>query len=139
MCTAKVLSLLADTFVTSLYKDRRGLVWIGTRVELIVYDEYRDTLYRLTQKDGLSNPYVRTVTEDNAKNVWVSTDNGLTCVSVKKSGVSSWAFVCTPYFEEDGLQNSMFSSNVTCHTRKGDCLIGSTNGYLCILQNRSQP
>ena len=130
---------LADTFVTSLYKDRRGLVWIGTRVELIVYDEYRDTLYRLTQKDGLSNPYVRTVTEDNAKNVWVSTDNGLTCVSVKKSGVSSWSFVCTPYFEEDGLQNSMFSSNVTCHTRKGDCLIGSTNGYLCILQNRSQP
>ena len=129
------LNPLEDVFITSLYKDCRGLIWIGTRTGLKVYDERHNTFYQILQKDGLSNPYVRTLIEDNSKNVWASTDNGLTCIQTKRLDNGGYSFVCTPFFEEDGLQNSAFNSNVACLTRMG-CLIGSTNGYLCIHENR---
>lgn len=134
----KGLRSLSETLVTSLYKDSRGLMWVGTRTGLRVYDEHADTLYQITQKEGLSNLYVRAVIEDGSHSVWAGTDNGLTRIVPKKGSSGKYEFVCTPYFEEDGLLSSMFNSNAACRSHSGTCLIGSTNGYLCIRQNAGE-
>ena len=126
---------LTDDFITSLDKDERGLVWIGTRTGLKIYDEARDTLFSLTEEDGLSNNFVRAVLGDRELNMWVSTDNGLTFVKTTKSDDGGYSFVCIPFFEEDGLEKAAFNNDAVCLTSTGVCLIGSNNGLIRIKNN----
>lgn len=123
---------LAGENVTSLYKDSRGLIWIGTLTGLRIYDEEHDRLDSLSAADGLSNPYIRAIIEDGNHKIWVSTDNGLTCIKVRKEGQGAPTFICTPFYGDDGLENATFNHDVACITRSGECIIGCTLGLLYI-------
>lgn len=137
---SKALDGLNETLVTSLYKDYQGLVWIGTRQGVVVYDEHGDRLYRINRQDGLSHPYVRAITEDKKKRIWVSTDHGLTSINVQRaSGSNDYRFVCVPYYEEDGLLNATSGSNASCRTRGGEILIGNAQGFVTVRQDVDEP
>lgn len=124
--------LLDNTFVTSLDKDRRGLVWIGTRKGLNIYDEVHDRLYTLTARDGLSNNYVRAIVQDRKQRLWVGTDNGLNEVRTMNDKAGGYVFVCTPFYDEDGLERAAFNNDAKCLTTGGLCLMGSFGGLLRI-------
>ncbi len=123
---------LTEEIVTALYKNKDGLIWIGTRTGLRIYDEKNDSLYSLTETDGLSNGYIRGLIEDEDQNLWVSTDNGLTCIKTQKGTTEKRTFVCKPFLGGEGLENAIFNHNAVCLTKAGDCLIGSSLGYIKI-------
>lgn len=126
---------LPDSYISSLFYDSRGLLWIGTRSGMTVFDEKKDEMVHLTTEDGLSHNSIRAITEDKFKNIWVTTDHGITNIVVGSSpagqGYSS-SYLCYPYFEEDGIGDMTFNSHsITC-TVQGEILIGGIGGYLKI-------
>lgn len=126
---------LPDSYISSLFYDSRGLLWIGTRSGMTVFDEKKDEMVHLTTEDGLSHNSIRAIAEDKFKNIWVTTDHGITNIVVGSSpagqGQSS-SYLCYPYFEEDGIGDMTFNSHsITC-TAQGEILIGGIGGYLKI-------
>lgn len=124
---------LPDSYITCLFYDSRGLLWIGTRTGMTVFDEKKDGMIHLSIEDGLSHQCIRAVTEDKYKNIWVATDHGITNIWVAASptGKSS-SYLCYPYFEEDGIGDMTFNSHsITC-TGQGEILMGGIGGYLKI-------
>lgn len=124
---------LAEAHVSCLYQDRRGLLWIGTRNGIEVYDENNKRLTHLSTNDGLSHPYIRAIAEDHNRNIWVTTDCGIThIVVVDDPTAKSLQYRCYPYFDEDGIGNFTFNNySIYCNT-KGEILMGSTGKYLKI-------
>lgn len=86
----------------------------------------------MSTKNGLSHDYIRAITEDKEKNIWVTTDHGVTNIIATNSPEPSSKFLCYPYFEEDGIGNMAFNNHsITC-TQQGEILMGGSGGYLRI-------
>ena len=70
---------LSQSSVTSLLRDRRGLLWIGTRSGLNLFDRDDLTNYFHDRDDARSIPgnYIYHLSEDCRGRIWVATDGGL--------------------------------------------------------------
>lgn len=67
---------LHENSVFALAVGHDGALWIGTDGGGVV--RYRDRRFRaFSSRDGLANPFVRSVVEDSRGAVWVGTDDGL--------------------------------------------------------------
>ena len=118
--------------INCIYQDTRGLLWIGTRKGMDVYNKNTKERIHLSTKNGLSHDYIRAITEDKEKNIWVTTDHGVTNIIATNSPEPSSKFLCYPYFEEDGIGNMAFNNHsITC-TQQGEILMGGSGGYLRI-------
>lgn len=85
----------------------------------------------MSTKNGLSHDYIRAITEDKEKNIWVTTDHGVTNIIATNSPEPSSKFLCYPYFEEDGIGNMAFNNHsITC-TQQGEILMGAL-GAICV-------
>jgi len=67
---------LTTKTITAVYQDRSGLIWIGSRDGLRVYDGYS---YRLfdhdqTTPDSISDNGIRTIFEDTRGRLWIGTN-----------------------------------------------------------------
>lgn len=105
---------LPDSYISSLFYDSRGLLWIGTRSGMTVFDEKKDEMVHLTIENGLSHNSIRAITEDKFKNIWVTTDHGITNIVVDSSPAGQrkdFPYLCYPYFEEDGIGDMTFNSH----------------------------
>lgn len=63
---------LADEYVTAIFEDSVGGIWIGTRSGLSRFADGR--LETFTAADGFSGRYITTFKEDSRGNFWVGTD-----------------------------------------------------------------
>jgi ligand-binding sensor domain-containing protein/serine phosphatase RsbU (regulator of sigma subunit) len=62
--------------ITSMHKDERGTIWIGSFEHgLIKYFENAFTFYN--EKNGMISHSINYVYEDNEKNFWIGTDQGV--------------------------------------------------------------
>ena len=113
---------LNGTYVTSLQVCDSGKLWIGSRNGLWVCDSADDNISHYTTEHGLSHNVVRALAKSD-NYIWVSTDNGLTCVSAGK---------CYPFYDADGLQDMVFSNNAALTTSDGIILLGCFTGYVSI-------
>jgi signal transduction histidine kinase/CheY-like chemotaxis protein/ligand-binding sensor domain-containing protein len=70
---------LSHSNIISIYQDRTGFMWFGTRDGLNKYDGYKFTVYKNNErnKNSISQNAVSGVTEDSEKNLWVATRGGL--------------------------------------------------------------
>ena len=72
--------LPSNAFVNSLWKDRRGNVWIGEYnlgLFLLPYgSSHDDTVMHFTTKNGLPDNSIRSITEDRDGRVWIGTRFG---------------------------------------------------------------
>ncbi len=68
---------LSQSMVTCFYKDRKGLMWIGTGDGLNSFDGRNFVKYRknLPNSQGLQNSTIRQITEDEQGRLWVATDH----------------------------------------------------------------
>ncbi len=121
---------LSSLNVNQVYEDSRGLLWIATRDGLNVYDQRSDKLTVIRKNDGLVDDMICSVIEDNNKNMWVTTANGISNViltSNPKTGDYSYSFI--NYDELDGLQNGEFNIRSIAKTSKGEIFMGGVNGF----------
>lgn len=73
--TLTVAHGLAGDWITAVYKDSRGFLWVGTATGLSRFDG--DTFVSYSGSDGLPSEIPREMLEDHTGAMWFSTDGGL--------------------------------------------------------------
>ncbi|MDO4180168.1 MAG: two-component regulator propeller domain-containing protein [Bacteroidales bacterium] len=119
-----------DSYVNCLFRDSRGLLWIGARNGMNVLDEQKDEIVQLTTENGLSHNCIRAIAEDKYGNLWVTTDCGITHVVVTADSEKALSYVCHPYFEEDGVGSMTFNTHAITCDKQGEILMGGIGRYL---------
>ncbi|MGL5273765.1 MAG: ligand-binding sensor domain-containing protein, partial [Phocaeicola sp.] len=124
---------IKDTIQNNVFIDSRNLIWVGGREGLTIYDEKLDTLYYLNQVNKLKGSLVRGITEDNNRDIWVMTTEGITHIKVSENRAKSdYTFACQPYSNNDGLQTSDFIHGSISKNKNGHILIGGNGSFFNI-------
>ena len=116
--------------VNHVYEDSRGLIWIGTRDGLNIWDPRQDKVTRLYKSDGLTDNVISGIIEDNQHSMWVTTSNGVSNILLETDVESSgYRFSFVNYNEGDGLQGHEFNLRSVFKSPDGEILLGGTNGF----------
>lgn len=118
--------------IQSIYRDSRGLLWMGCNKGLTVMDEQRDTLYYIDKTIGLIDNIVRGIAEDSHHRLWIATSNGASVVSISKA----MKFHIDNYIAKDGLATNMFSRNSAITLSNGDIVLGGSGGYTTVSMSK---
>lgn len=70
---------LSQSSVITIFQDKKGYIWFGTRDGLNKFDGNKFTIYRANYRDttSLSHSWITSLFEDCYGNLWVGTKNGL--------------------------------------------------------------
>ncbi len=70
---------MAASFVTELFQDHTGLIWIGTNNGLSRFDgyEFRNFFFDPNNANSLSGNHIYKIIEDTAKRIWIATNHGV--------------------------------------------------------------
>ena len=113
---------LSDNRVLSVFEDSDGSMWIGTYGGgLNKFDKTSGKFYRYKKKNGLNCDVVYGILEDNNKNLWLSSDNGIYRFNIESGFI-------THYDLQDGLQSIEFSGGAYFKARDGEMFFGGING-----------
>src|SRR6202453_2734281 len=115
---------LAGVRVRNVFRDREGMLWIGTDGRG-VYHQTGKQLVHYTTRQGLVNNFIRAFLQSRDGSVWIATDEG----------VSRWTKAgFTNYQMSDGL--CYFSTRSILEDRKGDLWIGTDRGVSRLHNNK---
>ena len=125
-----------ENLISNVYKDERGILWLGHNDGLTIWDQKKDTLYYFNKVNGLCDNTIRGIAEDNLNNIWVTTSNGFSILTVKRELNDILTVTSKNYSVKDGLKNSYFNSHSICKLRDGDILLGNVDGYTMLNPNK---
>lgn len=107
---------LKSDIVFAVNADKKGNIWLGTGGSGIsVYNTIDNKFRRYTEKDGLSNNTVYAILVDNAYNVWLSTNAGISKFDTREDKFYNYKI-------SDGLQEGQFNP--------GSALYNQMAGYM---------
>ena len=129
---------MSNDAVNHVYKDSRGLIWIATREGLNVYDVRRHLFLDLSPVAEAKGSFIAAITEDQERNMWVSTSRKVIRVTVASDGKGSYLFDSRAYNSEDGLQNCDFNQRSIKTLHNGIIAIGGLYG-VCLLYTSPSP
>ncbi len=116
-------SSLSDDRVMTIYQDLFNNLWVGTYGGgLHRFNKKTEKFTRFDKKNRPTSSVVYGILEDNNKNLWMSSDNGLF-----KFNIGTEIF--TQYDLHDGLQSLEFSGGAYFKSSKGEMFFGGINGY----------
>jgi signal transduction histidine kinase/ligand-binding sensor domain-containing protein len=116
---------IANTgLVKSLYQSADDdLMWAATDHGLCVIDVKQQAVTKTyTEKDGMPNSFVYGILGDDAGNLWLSTNKGLTRFNMQSQTFRNYSVA-------DGLQSNEFNTNAFYKTTAGEFYFGGVNGY----------
>lgn len=109
---------------------RNGWIWIGTREGLNILDPTTKKIKRVNVSHGLPDNTIRGILEDRRGNIWVSTPNGLSKISISDAGSLDNLSVSFENFNElHNLQAHEFNENAAIRLRTGELAFGGPNGF----------
>jgi signal transduction histidine kinase/ligand-binding sensor domain-containing protein/DNA-binding response OmpR family regulator len=120
---------LINDIVYDVMQDSYGFIWLATREGLSRLDPKTGKFMNFGKKEGLTELATLKILEDNSRNLWLSTANGLFKILVKKLEPTGLSYSFRKYDEHDGLQGSAFNANAAYKTREGELLFGGPNGF----------
>ena len=118
---------ISGNYIISICPDSHGNLWFGTYgsgLNMLESDSLNSPHPRFrsyTEADGLCNNIVYGILEDDAGNLWLSTDNGLSRFNLREN-------VFRNYYTEDGLQSNQFYWSAVYKDTNGKMYFGSMNG-----------
>lgn len=124
---------LSHNDVFCILEDSKKNIWIGTGGGLnkVVWNKKQSltdailrreiTFRAFLEKDGLPNDVIYGIAEDKMGNLWISTNNGISCYNSDNNRFIN-------YNESDGLQANEFYYNSYYKNTKGDIFFGGVNG-----------
>jgi ligand-binding sensor domain-containing protein/signal transduction histidine kinase/AraC-like DNA-binding protein len=118
---------LSNSTIESIFQDKRGFIWFGTRDGLNRFDGYQMVVYRYNARDSnsISDNYIRYIYEDRHKTLWVGTINGLNRFDVAKNNFVRYKHI-------PGDETSLSNNLVNCiyEDGKGRLWISTYGGGL---------
>jgi serine phosphatase RsbU (regulator of sigma subunit)/ligand-binding sensor domain-containing protein len=117
---------LSDTWITALYQDKSGFLWVGTTNGLNNFDgeTFRQYYANFIDSTSLASHYIQKITEDQQGNVWCATNYGISKLAV--SGKSFFTYY--PYAD---------SSQKTLSFQIQDIAIDKERNQMYILSEES--
>ncbi len=113
---------ISEDRVINIFEDSEGIIWIGTYGGgLNKFDRELNRFIRITEDEGLTSYVVYGILEDEHKNLWMSTNNGIFKYSRDEK-------IFTQYDLSDGVQSLEFSGGAYYKTRDGEMYFGGING-----------
>jgi ligand-binding sensor domain-containing protein/signal transduction histidine kinase/AraC-like DNA-binding protein len=104
-----------------IYVDSKGRLWIG-QTGLYLFNPEKNSFSIYTNKAGLSNEFIKGITEDDQGNFWISTSNGITQFNPDNLSFKK-------YNNADGLQGLEFEANSFMKTTQGQMFFGGGDGF----------
>ncbi|MCD8042494.1 MAG: response regulator [Tannerellaceae bacterium] len=122
--------------INCLYSDRNGTLWIGTygnglfcRVE---DEEGGEEFINYGTDAGLADNVLYAIEEDQAGNLWLSSNNGISCFNPVTG-------LATTFAKEDGLPDNQYYWTSSHTSRNGRIYFGSINGMVSFDPEVVQP
>ncbi|MGL4852985.1 MAG: hybrid sensor histidine kinase/response regulator transcription factor [Phocaeicola sp.] len=128
---------LSNLIINQVCEDSRGLIWLGTREGLNVYNPMKDELALVPIKGEQIDPFIAGIVEDDLKNMWVSTSNGVSNITpTLDSKTGKYEFRVHSYDKSDGLQQCEFNLRSIKKLSTGELLFGGLYGVNSIQPTR---
>ncbi|MEI9945340.1 MAG: two-component regulator propeller domain-containing protein [Chitinophagaceae bacterium] len=116
---------LSNSTIETIFQDKRGFIWFGTRDGLNRFDGYQMTVYRYDPKDSasISDNYIRYIYEDRNQELWIGTINGLNRFDPASNHFTRYKHIA-------GNDKSLSNNVVNCiyEDKKGDLWISTFGG-----------
>ncbi len=113
---------LSANGIYSIYEDSNNRLWIGTSgAGLNLYERETQTFKVFSKSDGLPNVAIIGILEDDQKNLWLSTNKGI-------SKFDPDSLIFKNYTISDGLQGDQFNRWAYLKTSTGNLIFGGVNG-----------
>lgn len=113
---------LQSDYINCIIQTAAGDLGIGTYFGgLSIYNPRTKKFKTYTEKEGLSNNNVLGIIEDDAHNLWISTDNGLSKLDPRTGKFQI-------YTKSDGLAGNDFNVRSYFKDSKGELFFGGYNG-----------
>lgn len=115
--------------ITCFCETADGTLWLGSNgygIYKRVFDKQgRETFISFTTKQGLPNNSIRSILEGNNGQLWIGTNNGLSCYNPLDNHF-------TNYTKQDGLSDTQFYWNAAYKADDGKLYLGSVAGLMAI-------
>jgi signal transduction histidine kinase/ligand-binding sensor domain-containing protein/AraC-like DNA-binding protein len=111
-----------------IFKDSRGMVWIGTQDGLNVWKPSTKELHTLFTDDGLVNNSIKGIVEDRQGRIWVTTAGGVSRIAVDTKE-KKLRFSIANFNHYDGVIENEFTASATFASNNGQLLMGGVNGF----------
>jgi len=111
-----------------VFRDRRGITWIGTQDGLSAWLPSRREFHTLYTDNGLVNNSIKGILEDKQGMIWITTSGGVSRINVADNG-KNLQFSIANFNHFDGVIENEFTSNATYATSDGLLLMGGINGF----------
>ena len=122
-------SSVSDNHISSVFEDSRGLFWVCTSHGLNLMDRKTNSFRAFYESDGLPSACVLRVLEDKNHDLWVSTKNGISKLTVSQTEKNnSFSFYFKNYTISDGLQGKEFNETSAGESQKGILYFGGPDG-----------
>lgn len=122
-------------FIATIYKDKKDILWLAHSQGLTAWDLKTDSLYYMDKEKGLCDNIIQAITEDNHQNIYLTTSDGLSVLSVERVE-GKLSFSIRNFSTSDGLKNNYFNKYSICKLHNGDILLGSTDCYTLVNPNK---
>ncbi|MBK8388876.1 MAG: response regulator [Saprospiraceae bacterium] len=122
---------IANNNLTSLFADSKERLWIGTDYGGLCLFDKNDQMFMLINKAaGLTNNSIKSITEDNQGNIWVTSDGLLYKIATKKFQIPYQIkdLDITSFSSSDGLTLGQFSDNCSIRLKNNKLVFGGSKG-----------
>ncbi len=117
-------SFIKNDDILALYTDNKNIVWVGSSSGIFSFSPELNgvRVQGLNLQDELSNTSIHAIQMDKQGNLWVSTNQGLSCIDVLNKTVKSFT-------SNDGLINVEYSDGASFYDNStGELFVGGTMG-----------
>ncbi len=107
----------------TIAEDSDGILWLGSYGGgLTSYDRKTQKFKRYSALEGLTSNVVYGILEDENKNLWISSDDGLFKLNLNTKDIRRFDI-------QDGVQSLEFSGGAYLKNDKGEMFFGGINGF----------
>jgi Predicted periplasmic ligand-binding sensor domain len=120
---------VSDNHISSVFVDSRGLFWVCTGNGLDLMDTRNNTFRAFYESDGLPSACVLRILEDKNHDLWISTKNGISKLTVSQTErYDSLSFYFKNYTISDGLQGKEYNETAASSSARGILYFGGPDG-----------
>ncbi|MFW6248794.1 MAG: ligand-binding sensor domain-containing protein, partial [Bacteroidota bacterium] len=107
--------------INTIYEDRQGELWIGSKNGLLLYDHQDQSVFQYTTHDGLPDNEIYCIEEDANHHLWLSTNSGISRFNKQNEEFKNFNL-------SDGLKDLSFSKGISYQSKSGEMYFISESG-----------